>query len=246
MRMDVNNDPGHRFPGRHRRHQPAGRGADGAGKSGHQPRRIGGPVAAGIDEITSTVTEGQSTTVVQLAIGTPIDRAVNDTRDKIAQIRSDLPEGILEPQVFRADTTDNDLASYSRSPSDMTVEQLSWYIDNTVAQGIAVGAGHGRGQPQRRRQPRNPRHPRSAEAAGAGPHRRRRSTRSCRQVNLNAAGGRAEIAGSRTIRPRARQCAQRQRPCADPDQRRGWADRSASRTSRRCAISTPNSVAAPR
>ncbi len=69
----------------------------------------------GIDEIDSTVTEGQSETVVQLAIGTPIDRAVEDVRSSIAQIRSNLPDGILEPQIMRANTTGQDLASYARS-----------------------------------------------------------------------------------------------------------------------------------
>src|SRR6185503_5814125 len=65
----------------------------------------------GIDEIDSTVTEGSSTTVVQLNIGTPIDRAVEDLRGAIQQVRSNLPDGILEPQVQRANTTGNDLAS---------------------------------------------------------------------------------------------------------------------------------------
>src|SRR5438105_507247 len=34
----------------------------------------------GIDEMTSQITEGNSTTVIQLALGTPIDRAVEDVR----------------------------------------------------------------------------------------------------------------------------------------------------------------------
>src|ERR1700709_2217207 len=48
----------------------------------------------GIEEINSTVTEGQSTTVVQLAIGMPIDRAVEDVRSAVQQIRGNLPDGI--------------------------------------------------------------------------------------------------------------------------------------------------------
>ena len=76
---------------------------------------------SGIDEIDSTVTEGQSVTLVQLNIGTPIDRAVEDVRSAIQQIRSNLPDGILEPQVGRVDTaSDNDLGSYAAITSDMT------------------------------------------------------------------------------------------------------------------------------
>src|ERR1700694_2245521 len=62
----------------------------------------------GIDELNSTVTEGNSTTVIQLAIGTPIDSAVEDVRSALQQIRGNLPDGILEPQVQRINTTDND------------------------------------------------------------------------------------------------------------------------------------------
>ena len=41
--------------------------------------------------------------MVQFAIGTPIDRAYNDVNQAVQQIRSDLPDGILEPQVVRVD-----------------------------------------------------------------------------------------------------------------------------------------------
>ena len=57
----------------------------------------------GVDEINSTVREGNSTTFVQFVLGTPTDRAVNDVRNAIAQIRGNLPDGILEPQITRVD-----------------------------------------------------------------------------------------------------------------------------------------------
>ncbi len=195
MRMDVNNDPDIDFPvvivviS-----QP---GAAPTELENQVTNRVESAVRSlqGIDEITSTVTEGQSTTVVQLAIGTPIDRAVNDTRDKIAQIRSDLPEGILEPQIFRADTTDNDLASYSAIASDMTVEQLSWYIDNTVTKellavpGMAAVNRNG-GVSREIRVILDPLKLQSQGLTAA------QVNQQLRQINLNAAGGRAEIAGS--------------------------------------------------
>ena len=195
MRMDVNNDPDIDFPivivviS-----QP---GAAPTELENQVTNRVEAAVRSlqGIDEITSTVTEGQSTTVVQLAIGTPIDRAVNDTRDKIAQIRSDLPEGILEPQIFRADTTDNDLASYSAIASDMTVEQLSWYIDNTVTKellsvpGLAAVNRNGGVS----REIRVILDPLKLQSQGLTASQ---VNQQLRLINLNAAGGRAEIAGS--------------------------------------------------
>ncbi|WP_174296433.1 efflux RND transporter permease subunit [Sphingomonas bacterium] len=149
----------------------------------------------GIDEIDSTVTEGESTTVVQLTIGTPIDRAVEDVRSAIQQIRSNLPEGILEPQVMRANTTGDDLANYAAISTAMTVEQLSWYIDNTVTKellsvpGMATVERNGGVS----REIRVILDPVRLQAQGLTASQ---VNAQLRQVNVNAAGGRAEIGGS--------------------------------------------------
>ena len=45
----------------------------------------------GVDEINSNITEGNSTTFVSFALGTPTDRAVNDVRNAVAQIRRTCP-----------------------------------------------------------------------------------------------------------------------------------------------------------
>ncbi len=149
----------------------------------------------GIDEIDSTVTEGNSTTVVQLNIGTPIDRAVEDVRSAVSQIRSNLPDGILEPQISRANTSGQDLASYAAITTDMTVEQLSWYIDNNVAKELLSVSGLA--QVDRNggvdREIRVILDPAKLSAYGLTASQ---VNAQLRQVNLNAAGGRAEIGGS--------------------------------------------------
>src|SRR5919107_6139838 len=87
----------------------------------------------GVEEISSSISEGNSTTFVQFQLGTPTDRAVNDVRNVISQIRSNLPDGILEPQVQRVDAEDEPFSYVGAQTTDMTLEQLSWYIDNTIA-----------------------------------------------------------------------------------------------------------------
>src|SRR3546814_12853156 len=57
----------------------------------------------GVDEMSSYVGEGNSRTFVQFAIGTPIDRAYNDVNQAVSQIRRELPDGILEPQVMSSE-----------------------------------------------------------------------------------------------------------------------------------------------
>src|SRR3954449_603830 len=64
----------------------------------------------GVDEINSTVVEGNSTTFVAFELGTPTDRAVNDVRNVISQIRGNLPDGILEPPVTRIAANDEPIS----------------------------------------------------------------------------------------------------------------------------------------
>jgi multidrug efflux pump subunit AcrB len=149
----------------------------------------------GIDEINSSISEGNSQTVVNLDLGTPIDRAVTDVRDAISQIRSQLPDGILEPQVGRASTSGDDIASWAVISTDMTLEQLSWYVDNTVARellsvpGLAAVNRTG-GVSREIRVILDPARLQSLGITAS------QVNAQLRQMNMNAAGGRAQIAGS--------------------------------------------------
>ncbi len=149
----------------------------------------------GVDEITSYVSEGQSRTTVQFAIGTPVDRGVNDVRDAIANIRSDLPQGILQPQVQRVDISGGPIAFISAEAVDMTLEQLSWYVDNTVAKKLLSipGMAQVRRSGGVSREIRVVLDPSRMQAYGLTASQ---VNDQLRLVNLNAAGGRTEIAGS--------------------------------------------------
>ena len=69
-------------------------------------RRVEDAVAgmAGVRHITSTITEGSSVTAVEFRLETDTDRAVNDVRNAITQIRGNLPQNIDNPVVERMDT----------------------------------------------------------------------------------------------------------------------------------------------
>ena len=149
----------------------------------------------GIDSMSTWIGEGSSNTFVQFAIGTPIDRAVNDLRDAIANIRGDLPDGILEPQIQRADIDGGPIAYYSAEAVDMTLEELSWYVDNNVAKRLLSVPGmasvqRSGGVSREIRVILDPVRMQAQGVTAAQVNQQLRST------NLNAAGGRAEIAGS--------------------------------------------------
>ena len=195
MRMDVNQTPDITFPGVNVEvDQP---GAAPTEMETQVTQRVEAAVRgiSGVDEIQSTITEGSSQTFVQFVIGTPVDRATNDVREAISRIRSNLPEGILEPQVARVDFNDDPITWMSVESTDMTLEQLSWYVDNNIARKLlsipgmaAVERGGGVD-----REIRVVLDPARMQAQGVTASQ---VNAQLRGMNLNAAGGRAEIAGA--------------------------------------------------
>ncbi|MGN6155986.1 MAG: efflux RND transporter permease subunit [Sphingomicrobium sp.] len=149
----------------------------------------------GVDEIDSSISEGNSQTFVQFQIGTPTDRAVNDVRNAIGQIRGSLPEGILEPQITRVDVAGDPILYVGAETTDMGLKELSWYIDNTISKrllavpGVAAVTRTGGVD----RTIRVILDPAALQAQGITASQ---VNQQLRASNLNAAGGRAEIAGS--------------------------------------------------
>ena len=88
---------------------------------------------SGVVNISSTAREGSSRTFVEFAIGEDVNAATAEVKNAVDQIRGELPEGILEPQVTKASTTSEPIAYFAVEADDMTMEQLSWFIDDTVA-----------------------------------------------------------------------------------------------------------------
>ncbi|MEO0031314.1 MAG: hypothetical protein RIS94_1072 [Pseudomonadota bacterium] len=151
---------------------------------------------AGVDTLSSTASEGSSQTMVQFKIGTDINAAVNEVKNQVDQVRGNLPEGILEPQVVKAETSSDPIAYFAVSADDMTMEQLSWFVDDTVAKRLLQIPGMA--QVERaggvNREIAVTLDPMRMKAQGVTATQ---VNAALRQVNLNAAGGKAEVAGSR-------------------------------------------------
>ena len=82
--------------------------------------------------------------MVEFNVGSvDIDRALNDVKDAIAKIRSDLPRTIDEPVVSRVDIEGLPIVTYAASAPGMSVEQLSWFVDDSVARDLQSIRGVG-------------------------------------------------------------------------------------------------------
>ena len=150
----------------------------------------------GVKNINSTAREGGSNTFVEFEIGSDIGQAVNEVKAAIDQVRGELPDGILEPQVSRVQTSSDPIGYFAVTAPDMTLEQLSWFIDDTVAKRLQTIEGmaevsRGGGVSREILVTLDPARMQSLGVTAS------QVNGALRQVNLDAAGGVAEIAGSR-------------------------------------------------
>ena len=160
-------------------------------------QRVEGSVASigNVKRESSFTTEGSSSVQVEFQIGTPVDRAVTDVRDAVSKIRGELPDGIQEPTVQRNEFEGGPIAFYAVSTTDMTLEQLSWLVDNTISKrllainGIA-GVGRSGGVTREIRIELDP-----ARLQAFGVTAAQINTE-LRQLNIDAPGGRTQVAGS--------------------------------------------------
>ncbi|WP_238121852.1 MULTISPECIES: efflux RND transporter permease subunit [unclassified Xanthobacter] len=91
---------------------------------------------AGVKHITSSISEGTSVTTIEFYLETQVDRAVNDTRDAVTKIRSELPRSIDEPLIQRVDIEGLPIITLAVSSPSMSTEEISWFVDDTVARAL--------------------------------------------------------------------------------------------------------------
>jgi HAE1 family hydrophobic/amphiphilic exporter-1 len=95
----------------------------------------------GVDQIRSVVTQGVSTTFLQFQMGSDMQKATDDVRAAVDRTRPSLPRDIEAPQVTRVSFEDQPLITYAVSAPDMSVTDLSWFIDDTVNRRLTAQPG---------------------------------------------------------------------------------------------------------
>ena len=98
----------------------------------------------GVKNVTSTVTDGVSTTAIEFRMEVPTDKAVQDTKDAIDRIRGDLPGDIEAPIVTRIDVEGQAIMTFAVSAPALSIEELSWYVDDTITRALQGRPGIGR------------------------------------------------------------------------------------------------------
>ena len=86
----------------------------------------------GIDDLSSTITDGSSSTVINFDFGVDSDRAINEVRNAISQVRPELPQDIDEPSITKLQFTGGSVVTYAVASEQRSVEDLSNLVDRTI------------------------------------------------------------------------------------------------------------------
>ena len=159
-------------------------------------RKIENSVATvqGIKHIYTKVQDGMATVTVEFRLEKPVQEAVDDVRDAVSRIRSDLPGDLRDPVIGRISVAGAPILTYTVASQRMDDEALSWFVDNTVAKAMLAVRGVGAiarvgGVTREVRVELDPARLLALDATAAD------LSRQLRRVQQEASGGRADIGG---------------------------------------------------
>ena len=149
----------------------------------------------GLKHLYTTVQDGAVTITAEFRLEKPTQEAVDDVRDAIARIRSDLPADLRDPVVQKVDLAGTPILTYTVASDRMDDEALSWFVDDAVSRRMlavrGVGAVSRVGGVSR--EVRVELDPAMLLALGASASD---VSRQLRQIQQDAPGGRSDLGGA--------------------------------------------------
>ncbi|RIX44054.1 MAG: efflux RND transporter permease subunit [Rhodocyclales bacterium GT-UBC] len=159
-------------------------------------RKIENSVATlqGIKHVYTKVQDGSTVVTVEFRLEKPTQEAVDDVRDAMSRIRSDLPGDLKDPVIAKVDLAGAPILTYTVASTRMDDEALSWFVDNTVTKAMLSVRGVGSvarvgGVSREIRVELDPARLLALNATAAD------ISRQLRQIQQEASGGRADVGG---------------------------------------------------
>ncbi|MBI3903985.1 MAG: efflux RND transporter permease subunit [Nitrosomonadales bacterium] len=97
-----------------------------------------------VKHIYATASDGEASVFVEFELEKPVSEAVDDVRDALNRIRSDLPADMHDPVISRVNTSGRPILTYSVSSAQMDEQDMSWYVDNDVTKALLAVPGVGK------------------------------------------------------------------------------------------------------
>jgi multidrug efflux pump subunit AcrB len=97
----------------------------------------------GVKHLYTTVQDGTATVTVEFRLEKPTQEAVDDVRDAVSRVRTDLPGDLRDPVISKLELSGSPILTYTVSSERMDDEALSWFVDNTITKRMLSVRGVG-------------------------------------------------------------------------------------------------------
>ena len=91
----------------------------------------------GVKHIRTTLQTGVATIATEFVLEKDIQEAVDDVRSAVGEVRSDLPAAANDPIITKVSTSGFPVVTYSVASENMNVEDLSWFVDDTITKRLS-------------------------------------------------------------------------------------------------------------
>ena len=90
----------------------------------------------GLKHIYSKVQDGTATITAEFRLEKGTQEAVDDVRDAVNRVRSDLPGDLRDPQISKLNLSGAPILTYTVAAPRLDDEGLSWFVDNEVTKAL--------------------------------------------------------------------------------------------------------------
>ena len=97
----------------------------------------------GLKHLYASVQDGTATLTAEFRLEKPTQEAVDDVRDAVSRVRSDLPADLRDPVIAKVDLAGTPILTYTVASGKMDDEALSWFVDNQVTKAMLAVRGVG-------------------------------------------------------------------------------------------------------
>ncbi len=108
-------------------------------------RKIENSVATitGVKHVYAKAQDGTAIVTVEFRLEKPTQEAVDDVRDAVSRVRTDLPGDLRDPVISKLNLSGSPILTYSVSSDRMDDEALSWFVDDNVTKRLLAVRGVG-------------------------------------------------------------------------------------------------------
>jgi multidrug efflux pump subunit AcrB len=96
-----------------------------------------------LNHIITRIDDGRASIIVEFQIAKDPEAALNEVRNAVDSVRTDLPADMEPPSISRKTVQDTPLITYTAASDQLDEAALSWFVDNDLNRALRAVAGVG-------------------------------------------------------------------------------------------------------